>query len=192
MSATVIQVYLSGDALDALPRIKDVAGLGRAIARTMDFQNQLTVAQIQRGHLSGPTSDSSLSVRTNRLRGSVRASKAISTGAGDVSSAIGSNVKYAAIHEFGGVIKRTVKAGSVRLRTDRRGNLIRQGRNGRLAVFARASHKQAKVVAYAGGRSYTIEIPARAPFGHGIADRADAYGAAVSQAVIDFWKGEAK
>jgi phage gpG-like protein len=181
---TSIDIQISGDALAVLPRLKDDAAAGRAIARAMDYQNQLTVARIQAGHLSGPTSDSSLSVRTNRLRASVRASKAVPTANGVV-SAIGSNVKYAAIHEFGGVIKRQVKPGAVKLRTDRNGNLLRQGANGRLAIFAGRTHKRFKTVSYAGGKSYEIQIPARAPFGHGIADRADDYGAGISSAIMN-------
>jgi phage gpG-like protein len=184
-----IDITISGAALDLLPRLKDDAGLGRAIARTMDYQNQITVARIQTGHLSGPTSDSSLSVRTNRLRGSVRASKALPTATGVVSS-IGSNVVYAGIHEFGGVIKRTVKPGAVKLRTDKNGQLLRHGKNGKLATFAGGQHKRFKTVKYAGGKTYEIVIPARAPFGHGIADRADDYGAAVSSAIVDYWKGK--
>lgn len=188
-----IEIQMSGDAIAAARQMKDEPGLGRAVAREMDFQNNLTVAQIVQSHLSfpkhGPTQPSGLRAQSGILRGSVRASKATSNG-GNATSAIGSNVKYAAIHEFGGVIKRTVKASSVRLRTDRRGNLIRRGKNGMLAVFARASHKNAKTVAYAGGKAYEIEIPARAPFGHGIADRADAYGSGISFAVMEFWKGK--
>ena len=187
--SNAIEIKISGDALAVLPKLKDDAGLGRAIAQAMDYQNQLTVAQIQAGHLSGPTTDSSLSVRTNRLRGSVRASQAIPTGS-RVVSAIGSNVRYALIHEVGGVIRRTVKPGAVKLRTDAKGQLLRHGANGRLAYFAGRAHKRFKTVQYAGGKTYEIHIPARAPFGHGIADRADAYGQAVSAAIVDYWKGK--
>ena len=187
--SNAIDIQLSGDALALLPRLADAAGAGRAIAREMDFQNQLTVARIQAGHLSGPTTDSSLSVRTNRLRGSARASKALPTANGVVSS-IGSNVVYAGIHEFGGVIKREVKPGQVKLRTDKDGNLLRHGANGKLAIFAGRTHKRFKTVKYAGGKTYEIHIPARAPFGHGIADRADEYGAAISSALVDYWKGK--
>ena len=183
-----IEIQLSGEALAVLPRLKDEAGAGLAVAREMDYQNQLTIARIQRGHLSGPTSDSTLSVRTNRLRGSVRASKAVPTGAAVVSS-IGSNVSYAAIHEFGGVIHRTVQAGIIRVKTNKRGQLIRQGKNGKLLVFAGRKTKYSKAMA-AKGASWDINMPARAPFGHGIADRADEYGAGISQAIVDFWGGK--
>lgn len=179
-------IEISGDLVDALPRIKDKARWSRAMAGTMDYENQLTVARIQAGHLSGPTTDSSLSVRTNRLRGSVRASKAVLLG-DRVESTIGSNVKYAAIHEFGGVIQRTVKAGAVKLRTNKQGKLLMRGN---LATFAGPKHKLFKEVQFAGGKKYTITIPARAPFGHGIADRLPDYTAAFEKTTREFLEGK--
>lgn len=140
------------------------------IARGLDKANQLTVGVIQRDFMSFPKSSpptmEGLRVITNRLRGSVRASKAVIAG-DTVTSSIGSNVKYAALHEFGGVITVTKKPGTVRLRTDARGNLLRQGPNGRLAIFAKNVHKRAKEVAF-GGSTYTATYPARRPFLRGI------------------------
>lgn len=188
-----IDITVSGDALDAIQRLKDDAGLGRVVAREMDRQNQFTVSRIQSRYLSypksGPTQADGLRVISNRLRASVRASKAVPTATGVVSS-IGSNVVYAAIHEFGDTIHRVTKPGSVRLKTDRQGNLRRQGRNGQLAIFARASEKHFKTVSHAGGKAYDIEMPARAPFAHGIADRADDYGAGLSSAILNYWEGK--
>jgi len=71
------------------------------------------------------------------------------------------NVKYAPIHQFGGVIQ--VHGKTVRLKTNAKGELLRQGKEGilrHLAVFAkknrkRAIEKQAK--------DYKVTIPAR-PF----------------------------
>nr|WP_279633745.1 phage virion morphogenesis protein [Cupriavidus gilardii] len=57
---------------------------------------------------------------------------------------VATNIRYAAIHQFGGEITRAAHSGWVRLRTDASGKLIRQGKNGRLAVFAKASHKRAR------------------------------------------------
>lgn len=76
---------------------------------------------------------------------------------------IGTNMAYAAAQHFGAKIQRQGKAGTVRLRTDAKGNLLRQGEEGRsakLAVFARASHKRAVERAYQ-GKDYTITLPAR-------------------------------
>lgn len=66
---------------------------------------------------------------------------------------IGTNVKYAAIHQFGGEIQRT---GTVRLRTRRNGKLYKREN---LATFAKKSHKQAVERPV----SYTIHMPTR-PF----------------------------
>lgn len=71
-------------------------------------------------------------------------------------------IKYARIHQKGGVIDREGRSGSVRLRTDARGNLLRQGqgRLGNLAVFARGDHKRAVERAFTHG-AYQIPMPAR-------------------------------
>jgi phage virion morphogenesis protein len=79
---------------------------------------------------------------------------------GDDYAGIGSNSPYAAIHHFGGTIQREGKAGTVRLRTDAKGNLMRQGKHGKLAVFARKSHKRAAERAFE-GKPYSITLPAR-------------------------------
>lgn len=74
--------------------------------------------------------------------------------------------EYAAIQQFGGTIERAAHSGWVRLRTDRKGNLMRQGKTGRarnLAVFAKEGergHKQAVRRQYTAD-AYTIDIPAR-------------------------------
>ncbi len=75
---------------------------------------------------------------------------------------VGSNLSYAAIHQFGGTIKRKGKAGSVRLRTDAKGNLLRQSGHSNLARFAKSTHKRYIERNYQ-GKDYSIEIPAR-PF----------------------------
>jgi len=57
---------------------------------------------------------------------------------------VGSNLVYAPIQQLGGTIKRAAYGGKLRLRTDRKGNLLRQGTEGRarnLAVFARERGK---------------------------------------------------
>ena len=96
----------------------------------------------------------------------------ISSDAGADYAVIGTNVVYAAIHQFGGTINRAPYEGKLRLRTDAKGNLLRQGKEGkasRLAVFARgaesrlgAEHKRYTERAYK-VHAYQIHIPAR-PF----------------------------
>lgn len=70
-------------------------------------------------------------------------------------------IKYALIHQFGGVINRVVKAGSVRLRTNKKGDLLRQKDYKNLAVFGKKKHKLAKEVKYEGGKAYQVKIPQR-------------------------------
>lgn len=70
---------------------------------------------------------------------------------------------YAAIHQFGGTIDRAPHSTSVRLRTDAKGNLIRQGTDGSAkgrAIFARGKHKRARET-WAQVDAYQITIPAR-------------------------------
>ena len=172
----------------------------RGLRDTMDFQNQLTIGHTRRTRLSGkgpfPVSQGRLGVRTNRLRGSARATVGSPEGIWNdqarivgttVVSSMGSNVEYAAAHEFGATIHRTVRPGSVRLRTNAKGDLLLGATGG--AVFAKGKHKRAREVAYAGGKSYTINIPARAPITHGIEDRKAAYERAMSASIIATLRG---
>lgn len=158
-----------------------------AIKTGLDDENRNTVSIIQRDFMSfpkqGPSTLEGLRVQSNRLRASVRASKAIISG-DTVTAAIGSNVKYAALHEFGGVVHHPARAGSVRLRTDARGNLLRQGANGKLAVFAKKSHKRAKTVSYQ-GQAYDVTYPARRPFLRGIQRNLEGLRATVSRKVVE-------
>lgn len=187
MNPVAIHLQLSPEA-EAL--IKRQAALPReallAMARAVDTENQHTVAHIQRDKMSFPKDGKpvplGLRVQSNRLRASVRASKAVVAGH-NVVSEIGSNVKYAAVHEFGATFNRTTKPGKVRLRVDRRGNLLRGVRGG--AVFARLSHKSAVEREFAGGKTYKVTMPERAPFRRGIADRLSDYEKALSLAVIN-------
>lgn len=102
-----------------------------------------------------------------------------------VISAIGTNVPYARLHEFGGEITRTSKPGTARLRTNARGELIRGSTGG--AVFAKATHKRAREVKFAGGKTFTAEYPERAPVRKGIRDNLPNYRAAISNAIVAAW-----
>lgn len=192
-----INISLTPAAAALARRISDRAGLLRAMAREIDTQMNLTIAHISTKRMRGnngkpfPVSEHKLGIRSALLVKSLRASKARISG-DTITSSIGSNVKYAGIHEFGGTIKRVLLAGSVRLRTDRRGNLVRRGRNGKLVVFAKRSHKNAVSVAYHGGKRYEVHIPARAPITHGIRDRLAEIGTSLSKAVFNFYRGGAQ
>ena len=78
----------------------------------------------------------------------------------------GTSVIYAAIHQFGGSIERGAYSSTARLRTDAKGNLLRQvddqGKATHRAIFAKDSHKRARSVRYT-TEGFSIHIPAR-PF----------------------------
>ncbi|MDN8035363.1 phage virion morphogenesis protein [Burkholderia vietnamiensis] len=95
--------------------------------------------------------------RSGRLASSI-------TPAHDATTArVGTNVVYAAIHQFGGTIQRHPMSGYVRLRKDRNGMIMRQADHPHLAVFAKNSHKRVKIVKWTRSQGWTIRIPAR-PF----------------------------
>jgi phage gpG-like protein len=102
----MIDIAISKDAQALIGRITDTRGLLRAVAREMDLQNQFTIEHISAERMRGnngkpfPVSDHKLGIRTSHLVKSIRASKSIINGDG-ITSTIGSNVKYAGIHEFG-------------------------------------------------------------------------------------------
>jgi hypothetical protein len=160
------------------------------MAHSMDLQNQLTLSEIQKDHLSGrgpfPAEEHRLGVRSQRLRAAAWAAKAEVSG-GQVNSSIGDNVEYAAIHEFGGRIVRKPFSGQVRLRTNAAGELLRQiGHGGHLAIFAKAEHKRVKTVDFQ-SQGFEIQMPERAPFRTGIGERMGDYGEAVSSDLVDEW-----
>lgn len=97
--------------------------------------------------------------RTNPklLRDTGRLANSITPAFSADSAQIGTNVIYAAIHQFGGDIRRDPFAGSVRLRTDRKGNLLKRGN---LATFAKKDHKQAVTRTF-NSAGFTIAMPAR-------------------------------
>lgn len=78
------------------------------------------------------------------------------------SAAVGTNKAHAAIHQFGGIIVRHPFSSTVRLRTDAKGNLLRQPGSKNLAVFAKASHKRAETKNFS-SQGWRIKMPAR-PF----------------------------
>lgn len=74
------------------------------------------------------------------------------------SAGVSTNKQYAAIHNFGGSITRHPFSSSVRLRTDAKGNLLRQSTSANLAVFAKSSHKRATTKRYTSS-GWTITMP---------------------------------
>lgn len=98
---------------------------------------------------------------TGRLAGSV------ATNYDRTHATIGSNVRYAAIHQLGGTIQRAAYSKQVRHRTDAKGNLLRTAQfSGKGLVFAKASHKRA-IARWFEVAAHEVNIPARPylPFG---------------------------
>lgn len=166
------------------------AAMLQAVARTLDRENEATVGVITTKRLrfpkTGPSTLEGLRWQTGHLNRSLRKAAAV-VQSDQVISSIGSNVAYAGVHEYGGTFSRTSKPGSVRLRTDAQGNLLRQGASGRLAIFARRSHKRFREVRFAGGHSYTVTYPARAYIRRTLTERTPAYKTALERAVLDAW-----
>lgn len=97
------------------------------------------------------------------LRDTARLSNSVVAASGPDFAQVGTNVVYAAIHQFGGVIDRAPHSRLLRHRADRKGELLRTAMfNGKGLVFARASHKQV-VQRWFEVKAYRIRIPAR-PF----------------------------
>lgn len=103
----------------------------------------------------------------NRKRGNLGLRGGIIEAPSETEAVVGTRagIAYDKIHQFGGVINRVTKPGSVNLRLvkGKSGNLLRQKDYKNLAVFGKKSHKLTKTVSYAGGKSFQIKITAR-PF----------------------------
>lgn len=161
MSASVTITFTS-EALAVLARFATLPErVLVALKEGLDEQNQYTVAHIIRARLTGkgpfPPDQGRLGVRTGLLRRSVRATPAIIVGQ-TVTATIGTNVKYAGVHEFGGTLLIKRKPNQKRLRT-------------------------AKEIALRGS-TYKVTYPERAPIRNGIEDKADDYTRLISRKII--------
>jgi hypothetical protein len=184
MSTVVIEI--SGPsaaqqaAIERLPR-----RFLEALRPEIDRTNEIVVGHIQAARLSrrGPET---LGVRTNRLRLSARPTKAVIEG-DSVNSTLGSNVLYAAPHEFGFADTVQVKAHTRKSRPRiashtfnftefdwKRGQM--RARVKRVKVTAQATETQVRA------HSRKMNIPARAPFQRGIEDKVALYDQAVGRA----------
>lgn len=186
-------IQLSDEAKAILRDLGTQDWMMEAMAKGMKRENQLTYRAIQQERLTGigpfPPEEHRLGVRSHRLRGGAWASAPVISGT-QVTSSIGDNVEYAAIHEFGGRIVHKPRSGTVRLRTDAQGELLRQV-GGHLAIFAKKTHKRTKDVQYQSKGHETV-IPERAPFRTGIGERIDALGRGMSRDLVDAWEGRGK
>ena len=143
----------------------------RAVARALDEENELTIGHIRKDYASFPRQRAAtmlgLRVQSGDYRRKLNRAKAVVVGQ-CVVSGIGSRLKYAAIHEFGGKTQPHV----IRAKNGK----ALAFRIGQRLVFARQ-------VKHPGS-----EIPARAPIQRGIGDRIKFYGESVSAGIIENWE----
>jgi phage gpG-like protein len=129
-------------AADGRPKWQDLAD--STLARRLKSNNGSSVLQMLR--------DSGMLV--NSVHAEFGADHVLIAAGGNGSS------PYAAAHQFGTTINRGPSQTKVRLRTDAKGNLLRQAKSDNLAVFARKDHKRARE-SWHEVKPFTIRIPAR-------------------------------
>jgi len=190
--STQLKIQLTPDAEKAVAGMQTLpVRVVNYIAAGMNQENKLTMTHVQRAHLNGtgpfPPSEHKLGVRSGHLWQSVNASAAVIAG-NTVDTAIGSNILYAAVHEFGARIRMPARQQTIRHRLDARGNLVKQFGNSNLLMFAKKTHKRARKTIVAVGE-HIINMPERAPFRTGIQECAPNYTKTISAHIIEAWKG---
>ena len=141
----------------------------QAVAAALDLENELTVGHVQATKLSQRGPDT-LGVVTNRLRSSLRPSKAQIVGQAVV-SAIGTPVVYAGPHESGFEGDVQVRAFTRRV-TQVFGQRLRRATTAQVAPHRRH-----------------LKIRARRWLSRGIEERGPAYSQAISTAITTTWEG---
>jgi phage virion morphogenesis protein len=86
--------------------------------------------------------------------------RSIQSSSTDNTAIVSTNRRYAAIHNFGGVIEMAGRTRTLFHRIDAKGNLLKQSSNDKLLVFAKNSHKR-KVAYTFGQKAYKVIIPKR-------------------------------
>ena len=156
----MIRIELTSEAKAVIARMAALPEKARgAIASTLRDQDLLTVTHIVRNKLSQRGPDT-LGVVTNRLRGSVRSTVPV-VSSGSIESGIGTNVRYAAAHEFG--------TGPYLITARRAKALYFTGRDGTMRFARTVRHPGHK---------------ARHMFRAGVEDRKDDYSKAISERII--------
>lgn len=173
MAGTSLTFQSSG--LDPVQRLvidmqaagRDTEPLMLAIAQTM-MQSTQRRFDAQRAPSGAPWTPSKAAlkegrktlIKTRRFR-----DETFSAEATENTATWGTSFVAGRLFQLGGTIHRKARDGSVRLRQNRDGSLMRQAKEGplsRLARFAKASHKLAKAVDFT-APAYDIKITAR-PF----------------------------
>lgn len=166
----MISISITSDAQALLGKLgRFPAEMAQGIAGALDRQNMETLnyVSVRKLRQRGPTT---LGVVSSRLRSSIRITPAQVVNSSHIVSAIGSNVKYAAVHEYGIDQQVQVRAHS-RAITQVFGRPLRDPRT--VQVRAHSMH---------------LRFPARAPFRTSAEERQQNYGQAISAAILTAWK----
>ena len=141
-----------------LPLFRDIAGfLEKETEDNFAAQGRPAWLGLSPRTLKRRGADAKILQDTGRLAGS------IATSYDRTHATVGTNVRYAAIHQLGGTIQRAAYSKQVRHRTNAKGELMRtDGFNGKGLVFAKGRHKRA-LTRWFEVPAHAINIPAR-PF----------------------------
>jgi hypothetical protein len=197
----VIALELSSDAHNVLDRFDRLpSAMLRMMVAGLDEANQTALGHIVRTKLSqrGPET---LGVDTNRLRGSSRAGKTTIQGTA-LHSNLGTNVPYAAVHEFGyegqvnvpGFWRRAPQGDRFSLGTDLMRTVITRPMAKKLGAFGKRGRLKQRFTKVSSGRAFVrphtrqLKFPERAMFRTGIAESKGVYETALSGAILKAWQ----
>jgi phage gpG-like protein len=160
-----MQIKISNNAQKVLGQVQRIpVSMQTGIMSALDLANEQSIGYLQARKLSQPGPDT-LGVRSGRLRKSITRSETKASGRGFV-SAIGTNVSYAAAHEFG------TKPFTIRPVNKK---MLRFQAGGRI-VFARSVNHPG--------------LAARRPFASTLEEREPAYSRGISRAIVNAWEGK--
>jgi hypothetical protein len=170
MSDYYLRLELKPEALALLRGLPDApVRAEQAMARALDLQNELTIGYAQRNKLSG-SGPTTLGVRTGLLRRSLHRTDAVVSGP-LIAGAIGSNVAYAGVHEYG-------FDGDVQVK-----GFVR--RNRRQDLFSVKKKKlSANGISFVKAFTRHMHLPERSFVRSSINERLPKYNSALSKAVV--------
>ena len=168
-------------ALSRLP-----AEMQQRLRSALDKQTQLAIGHITQRYMRRRGPDT-LGVVTSRLRNSLRATPAQMEG-NTVVATIGTNVSYAAVHEFGYSGTEQVRAHTRRIgkvKGKKSGAEVAKFQGNAFGRPRRTSRKGESNTVNVRAHSRKVNIPARAPIRKGLEDRSGAIASALQSALTN-------